>query len=61
MEVRAARDGILVLSLSDAGDLASRCPDIYEAIVECSAFVNYRRMDLGERPVLALSFWKNDT
>lgn len=31
----APRDGILVLSLSDATDFASRCPEIYEAIVEC--------------------------
>ena len=56
--VHAPPDGILVLSLSDATDLASRCPDIYDAIVECSAFVNYRRMEPGGRPVLSLSFWK---
>lgn len=56
--VHAPEGGVLVLALSDASDLASRCPDIYEAIVECSAFVNYRRMEVGERPVLALAFYK---
>ncbi len=49
---------ILVMSLSDATDLASRCPDIYEALVECTAFVNYRKIEAGEPPVLALSYWK---
>ena len=56
--VHAPDEGILVLALTDATDLASRCPDIYEAIVECSAFVNHRKMDAGERPVLSLAFWK---
>ncbi|MCP4168447.1 MAG: barstar family protein [Chloroflexi bacterium] len=51
--------GILVLKLSDASDLASRCPEIYAAIVECSAFVNYRKIEAGEPAVLALSFNKN--
>ncbi len=56
--VHAPKGGVLVLSLSDATDFADRCPDIFDALVECSAFVNYRRMDVGEPPVLALSFWK---
>ncbi len=56
--VHALPEGVLVLALSDATDLAARCPDIYDAIVECSAFVNHRRLEVGERPVLALSFWR---
>jgi hypothetical protein len=28
----------------------------YDAIVECSAFVNWRRIERGLPPVLALSF-----
>ena len=55
--VHAPKGGVLVLSLSDATDLAARCPDIFDALVECSACVNYRRMDVGDPPVLALSFW----
>jgi hypothetical protein len=57
-EVHAPRDGIVVISLTDATGLAARCPEIYDAIVECASFVNYRRMKLGDPPVLALSFWK---
>jgi hypothetical protein len=57
--IHVPRGGILVLSLPGAGALAERCPDIYEAIVDCSAFVNWRRMERGGGPVLALSFRKD--
>jgi hypothetical protein len=54
--VHAPRHGFLVLSVRAAKDLKKRCPDIYDALVECSAFVNFRRMEVGEDPVLLLSF-----
>ena len=54
--VHAPKDGFLTLQIDHIDGLAKRCPEIYEAIVECSAFVNYRRMEVGEEPVLALSF-----
>lgn len=60
-QVHAPQGGVLVLSLSDATDFAARCPEIYAALIECSAFVNYRRMKVGESPVLALSFWRKST
>ncbi len=59
--VHSPDGGVVVLALSDATDLSRRCPDIYEAIIESTAFVNYRKMEVGERPVLSLSFWKKDT
>jgi hypothetical protein len=27
--------------------------------VDCSAFVNWRRIEVGQRPILALSFYKS--
>jgi hypothetical protein len=54
--VHAPAGHVLVLQLEHAKDFALRCPDQYAAIVECSAFVNWRRMELGHEPVLALSF-----
>jgi len=36
--------------------LAVRCPEIYAALVECSAFGNHRRIENGQEPVLCLSF-----
>lgn len=56
--IHVSRDGVLVLDLEDVSDLARRCPEIYEAIVECSAFVNYRRIVVGEAPILALSYFR---
>ena len=34
-------------------------PEQYEAIIESSAFVNHRRLDVGQRAILALSFWED--
>ena len=47
---------ILTLQLQDCKPFRTRCPEIYQAIVEATAFVNHRRIDLGERPILALSY-----
>jgi len=58
-QVHVPKGGVVVLSLTDATGFAVRCPEVYDAIIECSAFVNYRRMVAGETPVLALSFWKS--
>ena len=49
--------GVLTLVIENAGDLKQRCPEQFEALVECSGFVNWRRIDHGETPVLALAFY----
>ena len=49
---------VLTLQLVDVDDFAARCPEQYDAVVECSAFVNWRRIELGNRPILALSFYR---
>lgn len=48
---------VLVLCISGAADLKKRCPEIYDALIECSAFVNWRRIEKGHQAVLALSFY----
>lgn len=48
---------VLVLLISDIADLKRRCPEIYDAIVECSSFVNWRRIERGREAVLALAFY----
>lgn len=55
--VHVAPGEVMVFELSDATDFATRCPEIYNAIVECSAFVNYRRIENGEPVVLSLSYY----
>lgn len=54
--VHAPPGGILVLHLEHAKDFAARCPELYDAVIECSSFVNCRRVIDGREPVLALSF-----
>jgi len=48
---------VLVLSISEAAAFKKRCPEIYEALLECSAFVNWRRIEKGAPAVIALSFY----
>lgn len=33
--------------------------DIYNSLIECSAFANYRFIESG-KPVIAFAFWEND-
>lgn len=47
---------MLVLKIDDAFGFRQRCPEQYNALVECSAFVNFRREEVGEGPVLAILF-----
>jgi hypothetical protein len=48
---------ILVLALHNATGFKTRCPELFAAVVECAAFVNWRRIEKGESAVLALSFY----
>ena len=57
-EVVATDGDVLTLQLDDVAAFADRCPEQYEAVIECSSFVNWRRIEVGERPILALSFNK---
>jgi hypothetical protein len=54
----AAPGDVLTLQMKGVADFAERCPEQYEALIECSAFVNWRRVDRGQRPIIALSFFK---
>jgi RNAse (barnase) inhibitor barstar len=56
--VSARPGGIVVLQLVHVDDFARRCPEQFVAIVDCAAFVNWRRIEAGEPPVLALSYQK---
>ena len=51
-------DGIVTLQLEQVDDFIQRCPEQYAALVECTAFVNWRRIERGLPPVLTLAFYK---
>ena len=50
--VHAPAGGVLTLQLENVDDFAARCPIQYAVIIECAAFVNWRRIELGSPPVL---------
>src|SRR5262249_48448301 len=56
--VHVAPGQVLTLQLDNVNDFRQRCPEHYAALIECSAFVNWRRLEVGEPTVLALSFFK---
>lgn len=49
-------DSITTLFIHNAKYLKATSPEIYNALIECSAFVNWRYVSQGEQPVLALAF-----
>jgi RNAse (barnase) inhibitor barstar len=55
MQVRTGE--CLTIVIDNAGELRSRAPEIFRAIEECSAFVNWRRMGQGAPSVIALAYW----
>lgn len=56
--VTVAPGQVLTLQLDEVEAFAARCPEQYAAIIEGSAFVNWRRIEVGDPPVLALAFSK---
>jgi Barstar (barnase inhibitor) len=46
----------VVLQIDDVNRLPA---DIYDAVVECAAFVNWRRIKKGDPAILTLSFYKS--
>jgi hypothetical protein len=55
--LRVSAGDVVAICISRVKEFKKNCPDIYDALVECSAFVNYRRIERGEPAVLALSFY----
>ena len=49
---------ILTLQLDSAESFRSRCPEQFDALVASSSFVNWRRIEKGQRPTIALSFFR---
>jgi len=47
---------VLVLELENVKEFALRCPEQYAAVIECSAFDNWRRIHNGDPAVICLSF-----
>lgn len=48
---------LTLIDLGDCRTLKKTNPEIIEAINECSAFVNYRRSEANQNPVLIISMF----
>ena len=55
--VHCAPGAVVTLELQNVRGFRTRCPELYAALVECSAFVNWRLNEVGQRSVIALSFY----
>lgn len=54
--IHVAPGEIVALCVAEISDLRKRMPEIYDALIECTAFVNHRRVERGDSAILALSF-----
>lgn len=54
--IHAAPGEVLSLQLDNVADLVERFREGYDEIINCAAFVNWRRIEMGYPPVLAISF-----
>jgi RNAse (barnase) inhibitor barstar len=48
---------VLTLLVQNAHGFKERCPSLYLSLLECAAFVNWRRQEKGGTAVLALSLY----
>ncbi len=54
--IHAPPGELVCIALDHAQAFKLRCPDQYEAFVECSAFVNWRRLETGQPAILVVCF-----
>jgi hypothetical protein len=54
--IHAPDGGIVLLEILHVEEFAHAQRELYDALVGASAFVNYRKVQAGEAPVLALAF-----
>jgi hypothetical protein len=57
--IHAEPGGVVTIQLEHVYDFSTRLPEIYENLIECAAFVNWRRIETGHQAILALSFHKS--
>jgi len=54
--VHVVPGSVMTIQIDNVDALAASAPAIYSALIECAAFVNWRRIERGAPPALALSF-----
>ena len=49
---------MVTIRLEGARDMKARVPELYDELIECAAFVNWRRVERGAPPILCLAFYE---
>jgi len=57
-KITCDRGEYIILELEIIQNFQKKYPNLYEAIIECFAFVNCRSLEADEPPLLMLSFYK---
>lgn len=47
---------VMVLLIENAQSFKTRCPDIFDSLIECAGFVNYQRIENNYPAILCLAF-----
>ncbi|QND52668.1 barnase inhibitor [Phyllobacterium sp. 628] len=55
-KITVEKGGMVVLQLDAIDQMREHCRRAYDDLLECAAFVNWRRMEAGLKPVLCLAF-----
>lgn len=55
-KVHCSKGSVVTLNLRNISNLKKHTPEIYDALIECTAFVNYRLIEVGGSAVLALAY-----
>ena len=58
--IHCERGGFLTIELDNVNTLNGDRSEYFEAITDCTAFVNWRRIENGGKPVLSLSYYRDD-
>lgn len=56
--IHCEKGSFLTIELENVDDLRGDRAEYLEAILDCTAFVNFRRIDVNDKPVLALSYFR---
>lgn len=49
---------VLIIEINNCSNLTGIQDEVLQTIIDCCSFVNYRRMDLSERPFILLAYGK---
>ncbi|MBT9182689.1 MULTISPECIES: barstar family protein [Pectobacterium] len=55
-QVQVEPGELVCINVEQAAVFKAKSPKQYQELIECTAFVNWRRLEIGEPPILILAF-----